>query len=33
MVYIGSVLGSLLTTLFFVFIIATIGYLIGGLEI
>lgn len=33
MVYIGSVLGSLFTTLFFIFIIATIGYLIGGLEI
>ena len=33
MVYIGSVLGGLFTTLFFIFIIATIGYLIGGIEI
>ena len=33
MVYLGSVLGSLLSTLFFIFIIATIGYLIGGIEI
>jgi len=31
--YIGSVLGSLLTTIFFVFLIATLGYLIGGVEI
>lgn len=33
MVYLGSVLGSLLSTLFFIFIIATIGYLVGGIEI
>lgn len=33
MVYIGSVLGSMLATLFFIFIIAAVGYLIGGIEI
>ncbi len=31
--YFGSVLSSLMTTLFFVFAIATIGYLIGGIEV
>lgn len=33
MTYIGGVLGSLMTTLFFVFLIAAVGYLIGGIEI
>ena len=33
MTYLGGVLGSLLTTLFFVFLIAALGYLIGGIEI
>ena len=31
--YVSSVLSSLLTTLFFVFLIAAVGYLIGGIEI
>lgn len=31
--YLGGVCSSLLTTLFFVFLIAAIGYLIGGIEI
>lgn len=33
MTYIGGLLGSLMTTLFFVFVIAAVGYLIGGIEI
>lgn len=33
MTYIGGVLGSLMTALFFVFLIAAVGYLIGGIEI
>ena len=33
MTYISGVLGSLMTTLFFVFLIAAVGYLIGGIEI
>ena len=31
--YLGTVLSSLLTTLFFVFFIAAIGYLVGGIEV
>ena len=31
--YVSSVLSSLLTTLFFVFLIAAVGYLIGGIEV
>lgn len=31
--YLGGVCSSLLTTLFFVFLIAALGYLIGGIEI
>lgn len=31
--YLGGVCSSLLTTLFFVFLIAAVGYLIGGIEI
>ncbi len=31
--YLGSILSSLLTTLFFVFFIAALGYLIGGIEV
>lgn len=31
--YFSSILSSLLTTLFFVFLIAAVGYLIGGIEI
>lgn len=31
--YVSSVLSSLLTTLFFVFLIAAVGYLVGGIEI
>ncbi len=31
--YLGSVLGSLLTTVFFVFLIATVGYLVGGISV
>lgn len=33
MEYLGGVLGSLLTTLFLVFAIATVGYLVGGVKI
>ncbi len=33
MVYIGSVMHSLLTTLFFIFIIAMVGYLLGGIKV
>ena len=31
--YLGGLCGSLLTTLFFVFCIATLGYLLGGIQI
>ncbi len=31
--YLGGICSSLLTTLFFVFLIAAVGYLIGGIEI
>ena len=31
--YLASVVSSLLTTLFFVFVIACLGYLVGGIEI
>ncbi|MBQ8659144.1 MAG: YidE/YbjL duplication [Clostridia bacterium] len=33
MIYLGSVAGSLLSTLFIVFAIAAIGYLVGGIKI
>ncbi len=31
--YLGSVTGSLLSTLFFIFVIAALGYLIGSIKI
>ena len=31
--YLGSVTGSLMSTLFFVFVIAALGYLIGSIKI
>ena len=31
--YLGTVLSSLLSTLFFVFLIAAVGYLVGGIEV
>ena len=31
--YIGGMLGSWLSTIFFIFVIATLGYLIGGISI
>ena len=31
--YLGGVLSSMMTTLFFVFLIAALGYLLGAIEI
>lgn len=33
MVYLGSVVGALLSTLFVIFTIATVGYLVGGIKV